>query len=228
VWIDDWSLVQESGAYRASIPARDFALDVQFTQTQPPLLQGADGFSRKGPREESASYYYSFPHLRASGSVAEQDTRTPMSGSAWFDHEWSSSYMDERASGWDWIGINLDDGGALMAFRMRDANESAFWAGATHRTAGGTRRAFSETEVRFVPLRWWRSPRTGVRYPVAWRIELPELALTIEPMMDDQENDTRLSIGTIYWEGAVVARVDEKIIGRGYLELAGYWQKLRV
>jgi predicted secreted hydrolase len=23
--------------------------------------------------------------------------------------------------GWDWIGINLDDGGALMAFRIRDA-----------------------------------------------------------------------------------------------------------
>jgi predicted secreted hydrolase len=228
VWIDDWSLSQESGAYRASIPARDFALSVQFTQTQPPLLQGADGFSRKGPREESASYYYSFPHLRVAGSVAERNTRTPVSGSAWLDHEWSSSYMDERASGWDWIGLNLDDGGALMAFRMRDANEGAFWAGATHRTAGGARRAFSEEEVRFVPLRWWRSPRTGVRYPVAWRIVLPEWTLTIEPIMDDQENDTRLSIGTIYWEGAVVARVDEKVIGRGYLELAGYWQKLRV
>jgi predicted secreted hydrolase len=228
VWIDDWSLVQESGAYRASIPARDFALTMQFTQTQPPLLQGEDGFSRKGPREESASYYYSFPHLRVTGNVAEQNTRTTVSGSAWFDHEWSSSYMDERASGWDWIGINLDDGGALMAFRMRDANEGTFWAGATHRTPNGARRAFSEKEVRFVPLRWWRSPRTGVRYPVACRIELPEWTLTIEPIMDDQENDTRLSIGTIYWEGAVLARVNEKIAGRGFLELAGYWQKLRV
>ena len=67
-----------------------------------------------------------------------------------------------------------------------------------------------------------------MRYPVAWRIELPESTFTIEPLMDDQENDTRLSIGTIYWEGAVVARSDGKIIGRGYLELAGYWQKLRV
>ena len=228
VWIGEWSLAQEGESYRAAIAAHEFALTTEFTQTQPPLLQGADGFSRKGPREESASHYYSFPHLRVAGTVAEQGARTPVQGSAWLDHEWSSSYMDERASGWDWIGINLDDGGALMAFRMRDAKEETFWAGGTHRAANGTRRTFSEHEVRFVPLRWWRSPRTGVRYPVAWRIELPESTFTIEPLMDDQENDTRLSIGTIYWEGAVVARSDGKIVGRGYLELAGYWQKLRV
>ena len=43
-----------------------------------------------------------------------------MSGRAWLDHEWSSEYMAAQAVGWDWIGINLDDGGALMAFRMRD------------------------------------------------------------------------------------------------------------
>ena len=228
VWIDDWTLVQEARTYRAVIPARDFSLTMEFTPTQPPLLQGTDGFSRKGPREDSASYYYSFPHLRVSGTIVEKDARSSVAGSAWLDHEWSSSYMDERASGWDWIGINLNDGGALMAFRMRDANAGTFWAGGTHRSPDGTRRAFSEREVRFVPLRSWRSPRTGVLYPVAWRVELPELTLTIEPLMDDQENDTRLSIGTIYWEGAVIARADEKIVGRGYLELAGYWQKLRV
>jgi predicted secreted hydrolase len=228
VWIDDWSLAQEAGTYAAAIPAREFALTLQFTQTQPPLLQGENGFSRKGPREESASYYYSFPHLRVAGSIAEKEGRTPVAGSAWLDHEWSSSYMDERAAGWDWIGLNLDDGGAVMAFRMRDAQEGTFWAGGTYRAANGTRRAFSEREVRFVPLRWWHSPRTGVRYPVAWRIELPALTVTIEPLMDDQENDTRLSIGTIYWEGAVLARAEDKLIGRGYLELAGYWQKLRV
>jgi predicted secreted hydrolase len=228
VWIDDWSLAKEDATYRASIPARDFTLSLEFKQSQPPLLQGDEGFSRKGPRPESASYYYSFPHLQVLGTMAEQSRRTSVSGSAWFDHEWSSSYMDERASGWDWIGINLDDDAALMAFRMRDAQGATFWAGGTHRAASGTRRAFSEREVRFVPLRWWRSPRTGVRYPVAWRIELPDFTLAIDPIMDDQENDTRLSIGTIYWEGAVLARIEGRIAGRGYLELAGYWQKLRV
>jgi len=39
---------------------------------------------------------------------------------AWLDHEWSSSYMDKEAVGWDWIGINFDNGAALMAFQMRN------------------------------------------------------------------------------------------------------------
>ena len=30
--------------------------------------------------------------------------------------------LDPAAVGWDWVGLNLDDGGALMAFRIRDAD----------------------------------------------------------------------------------------------------------
>jgi hypothetical protein len=45
--------------------------------------------------------------------------------------------------------------------------------------------------------------------------------------MDDQEQDTRVSVGTVYWEGAVVALRDGKPVGRGYLELTGYWRALR-
>ena len=43
-----------------------------------------------------------------------------VAGLAWLDHEWSSEYLAPEARGWDWIGINLEDDGALMAFRIRD------------------------------------------------------------------------------------------------------------
>jgi len=46
--------------------------------------------------------------------------------------------------------------------------------------------------------------------------------------MDDQENDTRASTGAVYWEGAVQALRDGKSVGRGYLELTGYWRALRL
>ena len=39
---------------------------MQLAVTQPPLLNGDSGFSRKGPAAESASYYYSVPHLKVS------------------------------------------------------------------------------------------------------------------------------------------------------------------
>jgi predicted secreted hydrolase len=228
VWIDDWSLLQEGREYKARITSRDFVFDLSFAPTQSPVLQGENGVSRKGPRAESASYYYSVPQLRVGGAVAESGKRFQVEGSAWFDHEWSSSYMDERASGWDWIGINLDDGGALMAFRMRDRSGATFWAGGSYRDAPGNRRAFAPDELEFIALRTWRSPRTGTTYPVAWRVRAGAIELTVEPLMDDQESDTRASVGAVYWEGAVRAIRDKKPVGRGYLELTGYGQPLRL
>ena len=228
VWIDDWSFTQERSIYRTRVPGRDFTLDLAFTPAQPPLLQGDAGLSRKGPRPESASYYYSVPHLQVAGEIAQSGRKSSVAGKAWLDHEWSSSYMDERATGWDWIGINFDDGGALMAFRMRDAAGAKFWAGGAYRAPDGTRRAFDRADVELTPLRVWQSPRTGTRYPVMWRVRAGAVELTIEPLMDDQENDTRMSVGTIYWEGAVRAMRENKVVGRGYLELTGYWRPLKL
>jgi predicted secreted hydrolase len=228
VWLDDWSLDQSGATYRARIPARAFLLDLSFEQRQPPLLQGDDGLSRKGPRAESASYYYSIPHLAVNGMIAEPGGRAAVRGSAWLDHEWSSSYMDERAVGWDWIGINFDDGSALMAFRMRDPDGRAVWAGGAYRAADGARRAFSPHEVEFTGVRTWQSPRTGATYPVAWRVRAGSVEVAVEPLMDDQESDTRASVGAVYWEGAVRALRDAKPVGRGYLELTGYHQPLRL
>jgi len=228
VWVDDWSLKQENGVYRARIPARDFSFDFTFAATQPPLLQGNGGVSRKGPRPASASYYYSLPQLKVQGMLTRNGKAEPAVGTAWLDHEWSSSYMDERAVGWDWLGINLADGGALMVFRMREAQGGKFWAGGAYRAPDGSTRIFESGDVDFMPLRRWRSSRSAAAYPVAWRITAGTLRIDVSPLMDDQENDTRASTGTIYWEGAVRALQDGKVVGRGYLELTGYWRRLRL
>ena len=127
-----------------------------------------------------------------------------------------------RRAGWDWIGINLDDGAALMAFRIRDKRGGEYWASATHRAADGSVRTLPPLQVRFQPLRRWRSPHTGVEYPVAMRVRAGELVLELQPLMDDQELDSRASTGAIYWEGAVEARNAGRVVGRGYLELTGY------
>ncbi len=229
VRLDKWELTTRNGQYVARVPAAEgVGLDLRFTPTQPPLLQGTEGYSRKGPRPESASYYYSLPQLEVAGSVQLGSEPRRVSGIAWLDHEWSSEYMDPRAVGWDWIGINLDDGGAVMAFRMRTRDGSQFWAGATICTRDGARRTFAPETIAWTPLRWWQSPRTGARYPVAMRVDIGELVLELDPLFDDQENDTRLSTGAVYWEGAVTAHRAGTPIGRGYLELTGYTGTLRL
>jgi len=96
------------------------------------------------------------------------------------------------------------------------------------RGADGRVRILKPEEVRFATLKRWRSPRTGAEYPVSVRVQAGALTLEIEPLMDDQELDARSSTGTVYWEGAVRARQGEKAVGRGYLELTGYWRPLRL
>ena len=228
VFIGDWSLKQTDRGFTAEIPAREFAYSLRFEARQPVLLEGERGFSRKGPAPGQASFYYSLPHLGVSGEAEIGGKRVAVSGEAWLDHEWSSEPLAKDAVGWDWVGINLADGGALMAFRIRAKDGGAFWAGGTIRGADGRARALRPSEVRFTPLKVWRSPRTGAEYPVAMRVRAGPLTLDLDPLMDDQELDARASTGTVYWEGAVNARSGGKVVGRGYLELTGYFSPLQL
>ncbi len=226
--LDGWTLVLEGGTYRARVIARDFALDLAFRAPGAPLLQGDRGFSRKGPRPGQASHYYSRPHLAVAGSVESGGRRRTVRGTAWLDHEWSSEILDGQAQGWDWTGINLDDGRALMAFRMRGRDGGVRWAGGGLGDPGGSLRALAPDEVRMEPVRTWTSPRTGVTWPVAMRVRAAGEDLILEPLMDDQELDSRASVGMIYWEGAVRALRDGREVGRGYLELTGYGSPVRL
>jgi predicted secreted hydrolase len=76
--------------------------------------------------------------------------------------------------------------------------------------------------VTFAPLRHWRSPRTGVVWPVAWQVRAGTRELIIEALMDDQEYDARETSRVVYWEGAASAFENGTPVGRGYLELTGY------
>ena len=228
VSIGDWSLARDGGTYTTRIAARDFTLALVFTPTQPVLLQGERGVSRKGPAPAQASHYYSEPQLATRGTLVLDGRMLDVTGVSWLDHEWSSEYLAPEARGWDWTGLNLDDGGALMAFRIRDRGGATFWAGGALRTRDGNVTVFAPDDVRFEPLRRWRSPRTGLEYPVAMRVAAGAFEAVLEPLMDDQELDARASVGTVYWEGAVHARRDGRDVGRGYLELTGYGEPLRL
>ena len=198
----------------------------------PASLPNSENFTaepeRRAHTAAQASYYYSIPQLELTGTIAVEGHERRVDGVAWLDHEWSSAYLAPEARGWDWIGINFDDGGALMAFRIRDREGRPFWAGGAFRYGNGRRVVFRRDEVRFEPVRTWRSPRTNFDYPVAMRVVAGEFDLVLEPLLDDQEEDARASVGTIYWEGVVSARRAGVTIGRGYLELTGYGEPLRL
>jgi predicted secreted hydrolase len=228
VWVESWSLRHDGAQYLAQIDAEDFSLKLSLTETQSALLNGDAGFSRKDSDNRAASYYYSLPHLQVSGSIIRAAAADGVTGEAWFDHEWSSEYLSRQAQGWDWTGINFADGGSLMAFRVRGPHDIARWAGGSYRKPDGAVQILQPADVEFEPLRRWVSPRTNIAYPVQWRVRAGGRVFELLPLMDDQENDTRLSTGAIYWEGAVKAVEANQPVGSGYLELTGYGEQLRL
>ncbi len=225
--IDDWQMQRGAdGRWTARATTRDFGLDLVLAPTQPLLLQGDAGYSRKGADPGSASYYYSMPQLQVRGSITRDGRTQAVTGTAWLDREWSSALLDARAAGWDWLGLNMDDGGALTIFQVRDAGGRAVWAGGSYRSAAGVRSVLAPGDIRFLPGRRWRSSRSRAAWPVApvVMVRLPGgwRRLPVTPLFDDQELDSRPA-GPLYWEGAV--RVPG---GRGYLELTGYADRLKL
>ena len=228
IWLDDWRLTRSGGKYRATIGGRELAMQLDLVPSQPLLLQGDRGYSRKGPLAGQASYYYSEPQLAVSGVITRAGKQETVRGAAWLDHEWSTAYLADAAVGWDWTGINLDDGGALMLFLIRGKDGKPVWAGGTRRLPDGSVVTFNADAVSFTPLEHWRSPRTGTDYPVAMRVEAGDVRLDLIPLMKDQELDSRASTGAVYWEGAVEAKRAGKTVGHGYLELTGYFKPLQL
>ena len=230
-----WTLKREGPAgqhrylARLDAAAQGFGFDLQLAATQPVLLQGDAGFSRKGPDPSQASYYLSEPQLAVTGTLSLSGRPQSVTGRAWLDHEWSDSMLHPDAVGWDWIGINLDDGGALTAFRLRRKDGTALWAGGSLRSRDGSVRVFGPEELRFTPLRAWTSPVTHAHYPVQWRIDTPAGGFEVRARLDAQELDSRASTGTVYWEGlSDLFDMQGQRVGRGYLELTGYASPLRL
>lgn len=231
--LDDWTLARsgsvQNSRYNAHLAARDFTLDLRFDTTQPLLLQGVNGLSRKGPQPSQASYYYSRPQLKTHGRIHLDKQVLEIEGTAWLDHEWSEELLHPEARGWDWIGMNLDDGSALTAFQLRRADGSSVWAGGSFRAPGQAPQIFGATQVRLTAVRHWTSPLTQARYPVQWQVETPAGRFEVRARLDAQELDSRQSTGAVYWEGlSSLHDAQGRRVGQGYLEMTGYAAPLRL
>ena len=229
--LSGWSLQRTADDhYKIIIPAEHFTLELDAFTALAPILRGDDGYSAKGPSPQSASYYYSRPQLHVLAKIALKNTSggrgraeqlLKLTGSAWFDHEWSSSLLMAGAVGWDWIGINLLDGSSLMAFRMRNAAKETLFSEWDWRDSRG-QVIERRQDVRWQPLGQWRSPRSLFAYPERFELHVARRTLTLQSLMSDQEVNAQASTGGFYYEGAVELTENGKSLGRGYLELTGY------
>jgi len=164
------------------------------------------------------SYYYSRPRLPATGTVAIGGQSTAVRGTVWFDHQWGE--FDVLELGWNWFALHLSDGSDLMIYELFDRVGRPVMTAGTHTQADGTSTPLTRESVQLQPVRQWTSPATGIKYPVAWRVQVPAGTLDVEPFVPNAEFDAGTTSANVYWEGAVKA--SGALTGQGFLELSGY------
>lgn len=230
VWLDDWSaaLDPDGRTHRLRASAESFAVDLSLETRQPPAIHGEGGVSRKSSGIGEASHYYSMPRLATRGTLRVLGRTFEVRGETWMDHEFGSGRLAAGLVGWDWFGLQLDDGRSLMLYRLRrkDGGTEPVSSGTLIERDGRTRHLPLEAfETRATGS--WKSPRTGAEYPSGWIVRVPSASLELEvtPAIQGQELVTGGAAGVIYWEGAV--RVSGRANGRplgghGYVELTGY------
>ncbi|NBB77828.1 MAG: carotenoid 1,2-hydratase [Verrucomicrobia bacterium] len=224
-----WELSDEGG-FGTTIRYKDGArLELVLRPAKPMVAFGERGLSRKGGDPAAVSWYWTYTRLEVTGTFVDGDERVAVEGLAWMDHEISSSQLGSDLEGWDWTAIHLNDGTEVKAYRLRQADggsdpwSAVYWID----EAGHTESVYAD-QFTWEGLSEWTSPATGLTYPTTVRITArhPVTGETkvynLVPRMDAQEFVGNNG-SNAYWEGACkVQDASGRVIGRAYLELAGY------
>jgi predicted secreted hydrolase len=220
----DWSATLDGDTIRLKCAEKEFSIDLQCSGGRGPILEGPGGVNAKGREPGEASYYYSMTRLKTTGTLTVNGRKFNVDGLSWMDHEFSSDAMAKSQIGWDWMGLQLNDGTDLMIYRMRSKDGASDYLSGTRITPDGQPHYLSGNQLSISGSSPWKSPASGAAYPQKWSVEItgqPKLIVGSE--MTGQELITTSSTKVTYFEGAAKVSTDDgKAAGEGYLEMTGY------
>jgi predicted secreted hydrolase len=168
------------------------------------------------------TYYYSRVSMATSGTLSIGGETVRVSGTSWFDRQYGD-LMQAIFQGWQWFAIELDDDRQIMVYDLLGSASGVRAERAASITdALGVTRDLASEDFKIESLGKWKSPNTGITYPMGWRITLPRMVLTVTPVVRDQELCAKhdLWVGPEYWEGACAVSGDAT--GKAYVELNGF------
>src|SRR5262245_30027393 len=220
----------EDGSYKLSLfnDEESVGCELIFHPQKGPVRHGDNGIVRGVMGEDM--FYYFIPRCRVEGAINIGGASSPLKeGSGWYDHEFAipgeeaeENVYREQNVAWNWISVQLDNGYEVTAYDLFDgASEGrccACWAIVVD-PAGNRRQAPS---FLFESLDSWTSARTFMEYPTRWRLDIPEmrLSLSVEAEFERQEFITIISEPS-FWEGRVKisgAMCGETVTGLGFVE----------
>ena len=212
-------------SHEISASLGDRTLRLTLTPEKPVSLHGdPPGIQAMGPG--GTSYYLSYTRMKAAGELLECQllscNTVTVTGQGWHDHQWGDFNLNSYA-GWDWFSVQLEDNTELMLYLIRQPDGTYSVRKGSYVTAEGETISLNEDDYKLIETgETWTSEDTGAIYPVGWRIEVPafNIDISVDPVLLDQEMNTRRTTGIVYWEGAVdISGTHE---GLGYVELTNY------
>jgi predicted secreted hydrolase len=227
--LGDWIVRESHGSHvlRASINS-EVAFEANLVPEKTAVLNGPgrDGVSFKD--EGEASRYFSYTRMGMEGDLTIDGKVEHFAGTAWMDREFGTWTATEKQKGWDWFSIQLEDGTELMCYQLRDGqNAVSEYSSGVFVSKDGTYSPLAKEDFSIKPKGFWKSARTGATYPSGWQVSVPGIGMEVSviPVCEDQELDTRGTTMIVYWEGAcrvTANRNGEVLKGRAYVELVGY------
>ena len=213
----------EDGQFKTILSDNGMEANLKFKPLKPVSLIGGNG-------KPDRLFYYSFPRNEVKGYIEKDGEIECVTGEGWFDHQWG--YLGDllTKTGWNWFGLQLDDGRELIINEFRSINTgdtSSPMANLIEQD--GTIKV--TRNVILQPSCNWQSPESNAVYPLKWNITIPEfkMTLTVKAVFKRQEMTVLAPLNAI-WEGAcsicgseaTAANNEITISGKGFLELVGY------
>jgi len=228
IFLKNWSAQLDSESHVLKANTDAFSFELKFKPAKPVVLHGDRGYSLRGSTPQRASCYYSFTRLEGQGRITIGGDNVAVTGSAWMDHEFSTSPLEPGIAGWDWFSLQLSDETEIMVYLLRTDTGGLHPASSgTFVDADGTTRPIARAEIDVEVLDIWKSNNPSARYPARWRMQISPLSMDIKinSNLPDQEMRTVGSTGVTYWEGSVSIqgfKENRPVNGQGYIELTGY------
>jgi len=181
----DWRVAWEAGALVLEVSAGPHRLALQLEPTRGATLPGDAG--RVELRPGSRHLWVQEERMHTRGRWETGGRARWVEGSGFYKHQWGRLY-DDALDGFEWISMNLPGEHSLSIAWLKDgelrgAPGSLAWLS----EPDGSPAPLPLGALRVTPTRTWRSPRSGNRWAVGWRVTAPGLDLEVEALDERQE-----------------------------------------
>lgn len=202
----------------------DLVIELQAAPMKPLSLVGGNG------KPENDLYYDSYTNNKVWGQITSKEKTEYVEGTGWYDHQWGNTHELILKLGWNWFGLQLEDGRELLVNQFRSIrDEKTISSIANIIDKQGNLKCTTNVILR--PTNKWVSQLTNAAYPMEWTILIPEYYIKINILADFPEQEMPV-LGPLQaiWEGTCSVLVEERLPlqkvtttpGKGFMELVGY------